>query len=278
MPNLTPKSNDSAHSTINGVPPLEQVCSEEISHAILNSGMGLLSNLILGEGFLIEQILYLLDGDSIAYVMVVCKTLFRIAQSEPLWQNLCERCYPLDIACRKLNIAKWKSYQSMYSNRPRVRTNGMYCMKSTLTKRPHVDIFTEAKPGELLIQEYWRIFVFNTNGTLSYFLLKGFDGPSRAEKLLKSKDSEQVMHGRYIVLRKKGREWYYLNVSINTSFSRVNFKLRLKHGEPVRGHFTQLTLLHHWSSAKNDPLHQVALHSTPGMADNTFTFHRVWDV
>ncbi len=33
---------------------------------------------------------------------------------------------------------------------------------------------------------------------------------------------------RYIVLRKKGRECYYLNVSINTSFSRVNFKLRLK--------------------------------------------------
>ncbi len=75
-------------------------------------------------GFLVGQVLYLLDGDSIAYVMVVCKTLFRIAQSEPLWQKLSERYYPLDIACRKLNIARWKSYRSMYINRPRVRTNG----------------------------------------------------------------------------------------------------------------------------------------------------------
>ncbi len=147
-------------------------------------------------------------------------------------------------------------------------------------------MFTEAKPGELLIQEYWRIFAFNTNGcvyavvlwkqycdiieqspifkvkllfallrfyrAVSYLLLKGFDGPSRAKKLLKSGDPEQVMHGRYnkctrlyycclvycggadcvlfryTILRKKGREWCYLNVSIITPFSRVNFKLRLK--------------------------------------------------
>ncbi len=33
---------------------------------------------------------------------------------------------------------------------------------------------------------------------------------------------------RYILLRKKGRGWCYLYVSINTSFSRVNFKLKLK--------------------------------------------------
>ncbi len=33
---------------------------------------------------------------------------------------------------------------------------------------------------------------------------------------------------RYTILRKKGREWCYLNVSIITPFSRVNFKLRLK--------------------------------------------------
>ncbi len=80
--------------------------------------------------FLVKQILYLLDGDSIAHAMVVCKNLFRAGQSESLWQKLCERHYP--VPPRPVNMAYqasldtsiWKSYQAAYINRPRVRTNG----------------------------------------------------------------------------------------------------------------------------------------------------------
>ncbi len=106
----------------------------------------------------------------------------------------------------------------------------IYCQKIASAKKP----------------QFWRILSFNSNGcvhivkkfctcypsnimiplpyfltikiiilllferTLSYLMLKGFNGPSRAEKLLKTNDKEHVMHGRYIKISNMRLQWLSL--------------------------------------------------------------------
>jgi hypothetical protein len=84
----------------------------------------------------VDKILvYLGDPDMVGYLMVASKSVFQ--PSERVYKFLCEFIYPRQTVKKCVVLERWKSWQHMLINRPRLRTNGFYSLRYRLHPSTH---------------------------------------------------------------------------------------------------------------------------------------------
>ena len=87
---------------------------------------------------------YVGDPDMLGYLSQICKlNIFK--PSEDCYRRICEITYLGQTSKRKLRIANWKSWRIMMINRPRLRVNGFYCLRTLYSRAPNNDNFWEPK-------------------------------------------------------------------------------------------------------------------------------------
>jgi hypothetical protein len=188
------------------------------------------------------------DPDLCGYLLMTSKTVFQ--PSEKVYQFICEYIYRRQTARAKCDIHRWKSWRDMLINRPRLRTNGYYAMKTTYTKTYNNDAFWEEKKFESIEVKYYRHFRFFDNGRVLYSL--DITDPYEMGKLLKmgSPVAKKVYSGHYLLKRN------HLLVEVTLPYCQMIFELLImdfmefnekeSHNE-YNGKFNVLHLLRHVS-------------------------------
>lgn len=107
---------------------------------VLNVGMWCFLPLETSEKIL----MYLADVDMCGYLSIIAKTnCFK--PTERIYEFLCERIYISQTAKKTLRIETWGSWKDMIIHRPRIRTNGFYCLRTLYSRAPCNDAFWEEK-------------------------------------------------------------------------------------------------------------------------------------
>ena len=102
---------------------------------------------ILLPQVLVDYILMFLgDIDMIGYLAIASKSTF--VPSEKVFQFLCELTYPRQTGRQVCRVERWKTWKNMIINRPRLRLNGFYSLRTMFTKSYCNDAFWEEKKLE----------------------------------------------------------------------------------------------------------------------------------
>ncbi|CAM9535837.1 unnamed protein product [Ascophyllum nodosum] len=183
-------------------------------------------------------------------------------QHEAVFEGLCRRTYPGQSVKKSLNVKRWRSWQRMFKLRPRLRTSGLYSLKTTYFKSPVRDMCTSWVPGVVLEVTYYRYFRFYGDGRVAYGLTH--ENPKEFVRLIKE-GSPKIFFGTYTISK------WEVNVEVPNPWSRVSFSLQLANGE--RGRFTHLVLVSHTSVARNEPRANRCHHRVK--SSDHFTFERM---
>lgn len=99
-------------------------------------------------GELVDIILsFLIDSpDTFGHLLIATKHAFQ--PTERLFKALCEYIYTKQTGRAYFKLEMWKSWKNMIINRPRLRTNGFYSLKTLFTKAYNNDAFWEEKRYE----------------------------------------------------------------------------------------------------------------------------------
>lgn len=249
---------ESEEETVALVPFFETECKEEVDGEKYSDLICSLPNCVH------ITICQFLDSDSICYSSLVSPH-WHFLRDEELYKDLCKRTYLVQSKKKTLNPNKWKGWKNMYKWRPRVRTNGFYMMRKAKIRNPQLDMWTKAKPGEILEIVYFRYFQFDvpSPGKVLYSLVHV--GPEEAKSILKP-GNKQAFEGTYVVQRNE------VFVEVYTSYARVIFELELETGWGG-GHFSKMRLTGHKSSPTSlGPQSGLIPHETTG--GEYFYFHR----
>lgn len=93
---------------------------------------------------LVDRVLeYVGDPDMMGYLLMTSKSVFQ--PTERVYRFICESIYPKQTLKHTLNIDKWLSWRRMLINRPRLRLNGFYSLKTLYSRAPCNDNFWEPK-------------------------------------------------------------------------------------------------------------------------------------
>jgi hypothetical protein len=117
----------------------------------------------------ISNIILLFMGD-----IDMCGVLKLVAKNSPfqptelVYLNLCERVYLSQSSKKQISLTHFKLYKEMLINRPRLRTNGFYCLRTMYSKARCQDNFWEEKNLESIEVNYYRYFRFYDNGLFLY--------------------------------------------------------------------------------------------------------------
>lgn len=87
---------------------------------------------------------YIVDPDMLGYLSQICK-LAIFKPSEDCYRRICEITYLGQTSKGKLRIENWKSWRNMMINRPRLRVNGFYCLRTLYSRAPNNDNFWEPR-------------------------------------------------------------------------------------------------------------------------------------
>lgn len=87
---------------------------------------------------------YICDPDMFGYLSQL-SNLHIFRPSEICYQRICEITYLGQTSKGKLRIENWKSWRNMMINRPRLRVNGFYCLRTLYSRAPNNDNFWEPK-------------------------------------------------------------------------------------------------------------------------------------
>lgn len=105
-----------------------------------------------GPWFRLPQVLvdcilsFIDDPDSIGYLLLASKSTF--PPTELTFRRLCEYIYPRQTARRQLRLQNWQSWRNMLTLRPRLRTNGIYTLRTLFSKSYSNDAFWEERRYE----------------------------------------------------------------------------------------------------------------------------------
>ena len=112
----------------------------------------------------------LLDPDMSGYLHCIAKTNpFR--PSELIYQTLCENIYGSQCRKKQLLISNWGgSWRNMLILRPRVRTNGFYCLRTLFSRAPCHDNFWEEKKVQSVECKFYRYMRFMDHGKVRILL------------------------------------------------------------------------------------------------------------
>lgn len=107
--------------------------------------------------------------DMIGYISMASKQhIFR--PTEACYRYFCEVVFVGQTSRGRLRIEKWMSWRRMFILRPRLRTNGFYCLRSLYSRAPNNDNFWEPKRTQSVEVIYFRYLRFFNNGSVLYAL------------------------------------------------------------------------------------------------------------
>ena len=66
------------------------------------------------------------------------------------YQVFCERIYLDQSKMKTMKVSRYGSWKSMLVQRPRLRMNGFYYLKTSYIKKPVRDMWTDILPGQIL--------------------------------------------------------------------------------------------------------------------------------
>lgn len=93
---------------------------------------------------MVDRILMFLgDIDMLGYIATASKSTFR--PSEAVYEYLCRITYPMQTAKKTLQVENWLTWKNMLIHRPRLRTNGLYTLRTMYSKGYCNDNFWEEK-------------------------------------------------------------------------------------------------------------------------------------
>lgn len=93
---------------------------------------------------------YLDEIDTCGYLGMVCRH-WTMKATERTYRRLCHRVYLQQTQKKSLNVNQWGGlWRNMLVNRPRLRTNGEYWLRTTTWKRPENDRFWEDNSAEYI--------------------------------------------------------------------------------------------------------------------------------
>ena len=93
-----------------------------------------------------EVLMFLGDPDALGYVMSASKACF--PPTERIFKYFCEQIYPRQTARKVCRIDRWITWRNMLINRPRLRMNGIYTLRTMYSKGYCNDAFWEEKKFE----------------------------------------------------------------------------------------------------------------------------------
>jgi hypothetical protein len=115
---------------------------------------------------------YLDDIDLCGYLNQICKG-WKIKATERCYSRLCHRVYLRQTERKQLQLNQWGSWRRMLIHRPRIRTNGVYWLRTSYFKCPVNDRFWEERITEYVevsrIIDVANIFYESTDKILSVF-------------------------------------------------------------------------------------------------------------
>lgn len=144
-------------------------------------------------------LMYVGDPDMCGYLLMASKSVFQ--PSEHIYRYLCEAIYPRQTVKKTAHLEKWTSWKHMLVQRHRLRTNGLYSLRTMFTK-PHCnDAFWEEKIHESIEVRYHRHFRFFEHGRVLYSL--DITEPRDMVRLLQARMpvSKRIYEGTYTLAR-----------------------------------------------------------------------------
>ncbi|GLE00814.1 hypothetical protein PINS_up022643 [Pythium insidiosum] len=239
--------------------------------------------------YLLVDILYYLDEDAVGNCLMTCHRLRHVAQSEVVFETLCRRIFPAQcprvaLAHRhgRFQLRKFPTWFAMLQQRPRVRHNGFYFLKTYYYKKPELNMWTEIPPGTILQVVYYRYFSFQRDGTVLYAML--FKPPQDAGAVLR-----RARHHHYVaeldndvaastLVKDVWRGTFQVErdevfVSVPTNHCVVEFRFRVTSRGPTR--HSRLVLLEHYAFSEPDRTGWVDYFDTH---DEELHFYRHWDL
>lgn len=110
-----------------------------------------------------------LDVDSCGYLYMISKQ-WSILPTEEVYKRLCYYIFISQTKLKKINVNNWGSWKNMLIYRPRIRTNGIYSLRTSYWKPPVNDRFWEEKIREFPEAKFYRHLKFFHNGKVLYSL------------------------------------------------------------------------------------------------------------
>lgn len=144
-------------------------------------------------------LMYVGDPDMCGYLLMASKSVFQ--PREHIYRYLCEAIYPRQTVKKTAHLEKWTSWKHMLVQRHRLRTNGLYSLRTMFTK-PHCnDAFWEEKNHESIEVRYHRHFRFFEHGRVLYSL--DITEPRDMVRLLQARMpvSKRIYEGTYTLAR-----------------------------------------------------------------------------
>lgn len=185
----------------------------------------------------------LLDPDMCGYLSCVAKTN-PFKPNEAVYKAMCEKIYTNQTRKKQLVVENWVSWRNMLIFRPRLRTNGFYCLRTLFTRAPCHDNFWEEKKVQSVECKFYRYMRFLENGKMLYSL--EVVEPELLAKHLKRGVGmpKKIFEGTYSVCRRE------VCVEVEMHYAMVYFKLQIMNSEDgFEGSFNTLRILEHASAA-----------------------------
>jgi len=173
---------------------------------------------------LAEYILILLgDIDMMGVLLCVCKNS-PFHPTEKVYKSIYNY---INATVSKVPISlllnRFGSYRAILINKPRVRLNGFYSLRTTYTRAPCNDNFWEDKKVESIEVKYYRNFRFFHNGNCLYSLdvIPVWDVPKHFSK---GPIPKKVFQGTYTINKRE------LSIQVEMHYCIMYFKLLLLDG------------------------------------------------
>jgi len=147
-------------------------------------------------------LIFLGDVDMMGYLLIASRHTFQ--PSEKVYEYLCSIIYLQQTSRKLLQVCKWgNSWRRMLYHRPRLRTNGLYALRTQYTKEHNNDRFWEEKDHRSVEVRFYRCFRFMDHNRVLYSL--DVMEVEDMAKLMQSGTArpKQIFEGHYIV---QGRE------------------------------------------------------------------------
>lgn len=185
--------------------------------------------------------------DAFGYLNCISKS-WVIKPTEATYCKLCQHIYLAHYVNKILNIDKWGSWRNMLINRPRIRTNGLYWLRTSYWKPPNNEKFWEKRVSEYHEMKFFRYMRFFPDGHMLYALNNSY--PTEVIPLFDSAlpIPKKLFCGEYKIRRN------HVYVEIPTHYSVIRFVLQIEslsaeleggNDEAYAGNFNVLKILEH---------------------------------
>lgn len=147
-------------------------------------------------------LIFLGDVDMIGYLLIASRHTFQ--PSEKVYEYLCSIIYLQQTSRKLLQVCKWgNSWRRMLYHRPRLRTNGLYALRTQYTKEHNNDRFWEEKDHRSVEVRFYRCFRFMDHNRVLYSLdVMEVEDMAKLMQLSTARP-KQIFEGHYTV---QGRE------------------------------------------------------------------------